>query len=188
MGVIAGMPTANDFWEHDAPEFLQERWLGKAASRFDMEETLSFLRRSLQGYHGKLLDIGCGPGFWLRPGILPGFAFQLGIDNSNAMLQLARKAGANVMQADAHCLPLESDQFDAVIAVHVLEYSPYPQRFLAEARRVLRPGGRCCIVTKNQFGRPWKWAQKISEKLSPNPLDFNCLTADDIASIWGSLP
>lgn len=59
---------------------------------------------------------------------------------------------------------------------------------LPETRRVLRPGGRCCIITKNKFGLPWLWAKHLSEIFAPNPLTFNCLTIDEIGSIWKSLP
>ena len=178
------MTTSTRFWDNDASKFIHDRWQRKAASSFDKEETLAFLSRSFQGCSGTLLDIGCGPGFWLCQGVFSCFTSSLGVDSSNAMVQLATKAGIHAILADAHSLPLESNQFDAVMAIHVLEYSPDPLQFLTEIRRVLRPGGRCCIITKNKFGLPWRGAKYLSEFLAPNPLTFNCLTVDEIASLW----
>jgi SAM-dependent methyltransferase len=182
------LAASPNFWDNDAPKFIHDRWQSKPTSSFDKEETLAFLCRSFQGCNGKLLDIGCGPGFWLRQEIFSHFTFRLGIDSSLAMVQLATRAGVPAMLADAHSLPLESNQFDAVIVIHVLEYSPNPLQFLTETRRVLRPGGRCCIITKNKFGLPWLWAKHLAEIFAPNPLTFNCLTIDEIGSIWESLP
>ena len=182
------MAASPNFWNNDAPKFIHDRWQSKPASSFDKEETLAFLCRSLQGCNGKLLDIGCGPGFWLRQEIFSRFTFRLGVDSSRAMVQLAIRSGVHAILADAHSLPLKSNQFDAVIVIHVLEYSPDPLQFLTEIRRVLRPGGRCCIITKNKFGLPWLWAKHLSEIFASNPLTFNCLTIDEIGSIWKSPP
>lgn len=179
---------STNFWDNDAAKFIHERWQGKPASLFDKEETLAFLVRSFHGFDGKLLDVGCGPGYWLRQEIFSRFTFRLGVDSSPAMVQLATKAGVLVMLADAHSLPLESNQFDAILAIHVLEYSSSPRQFLTEIKRVLSPGGRCCVITKNKFGLPWLWAKHLSEIFAPNPLTFNCLTIDEIVSVWGSQP
>lgn len=43
--------------------------------------------------------------------------------------------------ADIQCLPFDSDEFDVVLCVHVLEHIPDDAAALLELRRVLRPGG-----------------------------------------------
>lgn len=50
------------------------------------------------------------------------------------------------LQADAATLPLAADSFDAVICAELLEHVPDPRRVLAEAVRVLRPGGRLVLT------------------------------------------
>lgn len=99
-----------------------------------------------------LLDIGTGTGRMLEL-LAPRVARALGIDASREMLAVARnnldKAGhphCRVRQADMYQLPLPADSFDTVIIHQVLHYAESPAAVLAEASRVLRPGGVMLIV------------------------------------------
>jgi ubiquinone/menaquinone biosynthesis C-methylase UbiE len=99
-----------------------------------------------------LLDLGTGTGCMLEifgPAVERG----LGIDMSLDMLLLARdrleRAGlrhCSVRQGDIYDLPLERDSFDAVILHQVLHFLDDGARAVAEAARVLRPGGSLLIV------------------------------------------
>jgi len=173
------------FWDNDASKFVQDRWEGKDTSRFDRLETLNFINKSFQGCKGALLEIGCGTGYWLRQGIWPSESL-CGVDSSREMTNIARQFGTPVILADAHSLPLADNKFDAVIVIHVLEYSHTPQQIINEIRRVLKPGGRCCIITKNKFGKPWRLALWLAGRFATNPLNFNCPTLDDIVMWWGN--
>jgi ArsR family transcriptional regulator len=69
------------------------------------------------------------------------------------MLRLARvkldKAGiadASLRQADMYALPLNSGSADHVIIHQVLHFAQAPAAAIAEAARVLRPGGRLLVV------------------------------------------
>ncbi|MGB3554066.1 MAG: class I SAM-dependent methyltransferase [Jannaschia sp.] len=70
-----------------------------------------------------------------------------GIDTSGAMLAAAdaalRRAGivAELRQSDIRSIPYPDRSFDVVMAAHVLEHLPEPQRALREMVRVLKPGG-----------------------------------------------
>ena len=99
-----------------------------------------------------LLDIGTGSGR-----ILDRMAARVergvGIDLSRDMLIVARanlhRAGAancQVRHADMYRLPWTEPSFDIVTVHRVLHYSEEPSRVIAEAARVLRPGGRLVIV------------------------------------------
>ena len=99
-----------------------------------------------------LLDLGTGTGRMLEM-----FGAQvergLGIDMSLDMLLLARdrleRAGlrhCSVRQGDIYDLPLAKDSFDAVIIHQVLHFLDDGARAVAEAARVLRPGGSLLIV------------------------------------------
>jgi SAM-dependent methyltransferase len=91
-----------------------------------------------------LLELGCGNGKTLSA--LPGGGKIVALDVSREALHLARRAraDANLILADAACLPLQEESFDAVFAFHVgghlLAYDR--QALAAEAARVLLPGGR----------------------------------------------
>lgn len=102
-----------------------------------------------------LLD-GVGTGLDLP--LLPAGAEAVGIDLTAAMLRraAARARGVKLHQGDAAALPYADGAFDAVIMHLILAVVPKPDRALAEAARVLKPGGRIAVLDK--FLRPGQWA------------------------------
>jgi ArsR family transcriptional regulator len=101
---------------------------------------------------GRLLDIGTGTGQLLQ--LLADRAdFALGIDASKAMLALARArlakpglAHCTVRLADMYSLPLPNGGFDVAVLQMVLHHAEDPALAIAEAVRVLRPGGLLVVV------------------------------------------
>jgi ubiquinone/menaquinone biosynthesis C-methylase UbiE len=87
----------------------------------------------------------------------------VGIDLSDAMLAIARRkigrrrlANIEVVNASADAMPFEDDSFDAVMVSFALhEFEPESLgRILAEIARVLKPGGRLCVIDfARQSGR-----------------------------------
>src|SRR3954469_2119644 len=99
-----------------------------------------------------LLDIGTGTGRMLEL-LGPRVANALGIDQSREMLAIARvnieQAGLSnciVRLGDMYQLPLPDASFDAAVIHQVLHYADRPAACIAEAARVLRPGGGLIIV------------------------------------------
>ncbi|MGW3171445.1 class I SAM-dependent methyltransferase [Streptomyces sp. NPDC001153] len=90
---------------------------------------------------GTVLDLACGTGIVTRRLRRPGRTV-LGADRSEGMLGLAsRRVPRGVIRADATRLPLRPGCVDAVVIVWLLHLLPEPAAVLAEAARVLRPGG-----------------------------------------------
>lgn len=92
-----------------------------------------------------LLDIGCGTGIVTEriAGGRPGLRV-LGSDAAHGMARLARQRVAGVVLADARRLPLPDAAVDAVTAVwllHLLREEGAARAVVAQAARVLRPGG-----------------------------------------------
>jgi ArsR family transcriptional regulator len=100
---------------------------------------------------GRLLDIGTGTGRMIEL-LGPKAAQVTGVDKSSEMLRLARvkleAAGisSSLRQADMYALPLGDGSADSVVIHQVLHYAQNPAAALAEAARVLRPGGRLQIA------------------------------------------
>lgn len=99
---------------------------------------------------GRLIDIGTGTGRMLEL-----FGAQadaaLGIDRSSEMLRLARaklhdRANTELRQADLYALPMADGAADVAILHHVLHFAQQPGAAIAEAARVLGPGGRLLIA------------------------------------------
>ena len=108
-----------------------------------------------------LLDIGTGTGRMLEL-FAPRAAQAVGVDLSREMLAVARAnlehAGlrhCQVRQADMYQLPLPGAAFDLVVLHQVLHFAENPAEAIAEAARVLRPGGRMLIVDFAPHGQDW---------------------------------
>ena len=103
-----------------------------------------------EGPLGTLVDIGTGTGRMLELfGAQAGQA--LGIDRSSEMLRLARaklqgRANTELRQANLYALPLTDSAADVAILHHVLHFAEDPAAAIAEAARVLGPGGRLLIA------------------------------------------
>ncbi len=97
------------------------------------------------------LDAGAGTGFGTE-GIVAR------VDAANVTMldqsphQLARAAAKPALAAcpkvlgDAEALPFETDRFDRYVSTGSIEYWPDPQRAIAEAYRVLKPGGLAMVA------------------------------------------
>lgn len=114
------------------------------------------------GPQARILDCGVGNGNLsvALNSIMKGPADFHAIDTSAEMLVQAKSAmqhaGLNphLQQADVISLPYEDQSFDVVMAAHVLEHLPDPQRALTEIIRVLKPGGMVflCVTRPSLFG------------------------------------
>ena len=100
---------------------------------------------------GRVLDLGTGTGRMIQ--LLADRADRcVGIDASHSMLSVARanleRTASNwdLRQGDVYSPPLERESFDLVIVHQVLHYLDDPARVVAEAARLVAPGGRIVVV------------------------------------------
>lgn len=91
----------------------------------------------------RLLEVACGPGHLSAAAAARG-ARPVGVDFSAAMIEMARRdyAGLEFEEGDAEALAFRDGGFDAVVMSFGLLHLARPEQAVAEARRVLRPGGR----------------------------------------------
>ncbi len=100
----------------------------------------------------RLLDVGCGTGMVLQLAAAEGWSAE-GIDVAEPLLAIAsaRVGPGSVRRAEADALPFGDASFDAVVGVNSFQFAADPAGALAEAARVLRPGGR---VVASLFAEP----------------------------------
>lgn len=98
-------------------------------------------RAAMGSWDGKIVvDIGCGPGnVYATIGGSP--KLLIGVDISLGALEMAREIGYTPILADAHHLPLIDGFADIVVANATVHHCDDMSRILAEAARLVRPGG-----------------------------------------------
>jgi ArsR family transcriptional regulator len=103
---------------------------------------------------GDVLDIASGDGITAEL-LAPHAHSIVCIDSSERVVEAAAKrlksfANVQVCQGDMHALDLGEQRFDLVLMLHALTYAEQPAQAVAEAARLLRPGGRLLAVTLGQ--------------------------------------
>jgi DNA-binding transcriptional ArsR family regulator len=134
-----------------------EGWADSVAG--DMERhyspgrTWEALARALTGLIevGDVLDIASGDGV-LAELLAPHANSILCLDASDRVVTAARKRlkpqrNVEVRLGDMHALDVGERRFDLVLLMHALTYSDQPAKVIAEAARVLKPGGRLLATT-----------------------------------------
>jgi ubiquinone/menaquinone biosynthesis C-methylase UbiE len=116
-------------------------------------KVIQALERAGVGVAGRVLDAGCGGG-GTALSLAEEARFAVGLDLSARFLgsgtRLAaerRIENAAFVQADASRLPFRDQAFDLVFSHSVIEHVASAESYLAECRRVLRPGGLLYLST-----------------------------------------
>ncbi|WP_428327786.1 class I SAM-dependent methyltransferase [Mucilaginibacter sp.] len=95
----------------------------------------------------KLLDVGCGSGLFSSLASATG-AYVTGIDASEALITEARQRNttANFTTGEMEELPFADDTFDVVCGFNSFQYAANTPNALAQAHRVLKPGGKLVVM------------------------------------------
>ena len=136
--------------DHDAETERIRRIYDRRAATSSKPRGDANLRWLCEQAEGETLEIGIGRGRTL-PFYPPGLPLTA-IDLSDVALQVTRRRAAELgihatfRQGDAAALPYPEEHFDTVVFCFVLCTIPDDRRAIAEAVRVLRPGGRLLMV------------------------------------------
>jgi ArsR family transcriptional regulator len=100
---------------------------------------------------GRVLDIASGDGV-LAELLAPHAQEYICVDASARVVaaaseRLRRFGNVRVQEGDMHALPFADDHFDLVVLMHALTYAARPAVAVAEAARVLRPGGQLLLCS-----------------------------------------
>lgn len=129
------------------------RLVDPADGRLELLRTQELLRRHLPPAPADVLDVGGGTGAHSRWLAADGYRVRL-VDPVPHHVDAAQAAGLDAVRGDARQLPVEDDSFDVVFVAgpmyHLVECEDR-DRALAEARRVLRPGGMLAVAAINRY-------------------------------------
>jgi SAM-dependent methyltransferase len=143
------------------PSLVAERPLRRMVRRYGLRKRCRQVTRYVRV--GRLLDVGTSTGdFAWEMGRAPGWA-ALGIDISRGAVAYGRdEAGVDGAVAVLNDAPFADGSFDAITMWNVFEHVYDPRRVIAEAARLLRPGGVLVLTHPNLasldrrlFGHTW---------------------------------
>jgi ArsR family transcriptional regulator len=94
-------------------------------------------------------DLGCGTG-QVSAALAPFVSRVIAVDASAAMLQAAKRrlaafTNVDLRRGELEALPIDDAKLDVAALLLVLHHVPEPEKALAEAARVLKPGGRVIV-------------------------------------------
>jgi SAM-dependent methyltransferase len=141
-------PHYDGFWGEEVGAGEHFYW-SKARARMHQD----FFRRFLVGRSGRILDMGCGLGFFLKA-MGPYRNWEAyGCEISAVAVRYARQALglANVMCGRLMDVDLPEGSFDIITMWDVIEHIPRPDPLLKRCHGLLREGGVCFMRTPNVF-------------------------------------
>lgn len=133
---------------------LEERYKNNKRSRFQNAQTKQFLKL-LDKHYERVLEVGCGKGYWSYVGAkFKKFKFCFGCDTFNdfkikELKKYCKKT--EYKKIDGRRLPYQSNQFDLVFSMDVIEHIKDDLTFIKEHLRVCRKGGEVIIGTPNYW-------------------------------------
>lgn len=125
--------------------------------RFFYGTRLQTVLRALEAEPGdRILDVGCGSGLYTRELAQRGAKLTATEFAPASLAQAQRNVGelsadVDFRLEDAQSLTVPDSSFDKVLLTEVVEHVPRPDRAIAEAARVLRPGGLLVVSTPSRF-------------------------------------
>lgn len=174
-----------------------------AAWEFGQDRRMAMIRRYAPLEGRRALDVGCGIGFYTQR-LQEAGADAYGVDVDPEKVAEARQIVANVQVAPAEALPFPDGFFDMVLSHEVLEHVDDDRQAVAEAIRVLKPGGRLVIFVPNRLyafethGCYWQGRYRFGNiplvNWLPNPLrnrlcpHVRAYTVAGLARLWKGLP
>jgi 2-polyprenyl-3-methyl-5-hydroxy-6-metoxy-1,4-benzoquinol methylase len=146
------------FWNDHWRRWQERKVLNAWAIR--RNETILTIIRSLRLVNAKLIDLGCGPGWFTDA--LAEFGEVTGIDLSEEAIAMARRRSPHIrfIAGDLYRTPLPLAYFDVAVSQEVLGHVQDQPGYLNRAADVLRPGGFLVIATPNRF---------VLDRLGPTP-------------------
>lgn len=176
-----------------------ETWMGRWSERL----APLFLAFAGLDKPGRYLDVGSGTGVFARCILVEIDGSEvLGVEPSASYVEFARRTVSNPRASfqvgDAQAMALESDEFDASLALLVLQEIPDARKAVSEMRRVTRSGG-CVAASQWDFisGMPtlsyfWETVgeilpkeQALEEAKKRVPTGYS--DTDPLARLWTSL-
>lgn len=149
------------YFDKNAKQYTEDYYLSQIRHpKWQRQKTIEKLvNKFFKSSSCKIINLGCGPGLLEEKLSSFGF-FGIGIDSSQAMINLARERSLDkgfsekwqFIEGDCEDTKLNSGGFDCVIASGLIEYMPNDEKLLKEVNRLLKDDGILILNINNLFG------------------------------------
>ncbi|HOG18401.1 MAG TPA: class I SAM-dependent methyltransferase [Syntrophales bacterium] len=158
LGVLDPRPSAEELKSLYAENYFDDQYgRGLAVGSPEMKRRISqedhrvkFVRRHKK--KGKILDIGCGMGYFLFACRIAGYDVEGADISDHAAAYVSKELGIPIRTGGIETLSLPEGSLDVVTMWHFLEHVPRPAEYLESARRWLRSDGLLVIDVPNYLG------------------------------------
>jgi len=137
------------FWDWHWERWQERRAVNDWKDR--RHEAILGMLSSLRIDHARLLDLGCGPGWYTEK--LTRFGEVTGIDLSDEAIAVARARypGITFIAGNLYDVPLAGGYFDVVVSQEVIDHVEDAAAFLERAADALKPGGHLVFSAANRL-------------------------------------
>lgn len=151
---------------------------------FGGEERAAIFREWVGGPGRRILDLGCRYGALTRA-YTEGNSV-VGMDVDHEALAEAAKLGIETRHGDAtEPLPFEDASFDVVVCGELLEHLPWPGQTVAEAHRVLKPGGWFVGSVPNAYRVKNRLVFLLGRPPETDPTHLHMFSPDALRALLG---
>jgi len=143
---------AEEYYKDEKPDYLARAAEDAPWAELHYADRLSALSGAMApGVPRRLLDVGSGPGFFLKSAHDKGWD-AVGIEPSRQAASFSRDLGLHVVEAFFETAAATAlGQFGAVHMMNMLEHVPNPAELLALAYDITAPGGALCVGVPNDY-------------------------------------
>jgi 2-polyprenyl-3-methyl-5-hydroxy-6-metoxy-1,4-benzoquinol methylase len=150
---------------------------------FGGDDRADHFRRIVGGPGKRVLDVGCRYGALTRAYAAGNEVVGIDVDRE-ALEEAARELGIETRWANVdEGLAFEDASFDVVVAGELLEHIRDPERLVAEARRVLRPGGTFVASVPNAYRLKNRVRFLLGRKPENDPTHLHMFTPADVRQL-----
>lgn len=154
-----------EYYSTEKPDYFKHYEEDGEWWNLSYDDRLDYFEAHLSVDRRRILDIGSGPGFFLRRGKERGWQ-TLGIEPSRQAADYSRKLGLEIRNEFLTVGTQGLGQFDAIHMSAVLEHISDPIGMLEIAHNLLMPGGLVCVVVPNDYN-PFQMALRSACNYKP---------------------
>jgi SAM-dependent methyltransferase len=140
----------HEYYSIEKPDYFRHYEEDGEWWKLSYDDRYDYFEKNLPADRRRILDIGSGPGFFLRCGKERGWQ-TLGIEPSRQAADYSRNLGLEIRNEFLTVDTPGLERYDAIHMSAVLEHIPDPIALLKIAHRILSPGGLVCVVVPNDY-------------------------------------